>query len=174
MQGGQGRQGVPGMQRGPKESTDMRGQMGQQDRQRMRVHATEKQQAQNRTCTQSMERVRTRVREIARATKGQPLNRQEMQRLHQQLRSELRTMQSEREELLSGLDDEQKAAVQNRVQEMNHLQMDLDSFSEALGFELDQLEPNPGRLREQARNLERTAKQLQQEQRDMSAEAGLQ
>ncbi len=174
MQGGQRQQGMSGMQRGQNQSPGMGAQLGQQNRQRMRVHATQQQQQQYRTCTQSMERVRSRIREMARLSKSQPLNREQAQQLHQQLRNELQTMQQQREQLMTGLDQEQKAAVQNRAQQMNQAQMDLDSFSEALGFELNQVDPNRDKVREQVRNLERSSKQLQQQQREVAEEAGIQ
>jgi hypothetical protein len=174
MQGGQGHQGMPGMQRGQNQSPTMGGQMGQQDRQRMRIHATSQQQTQYRTCTQSMDRVRSQIREMARASNGKTMNRQQMQQLHQQLRSELQSMQQTREQLMTGFDDEQKTAVQNRAQNMIHTQSDLDYFSDALGFELNQAELNTSKIREHVRKMEHTAQELQQEQRDMARDAGIQ
>ncbi len=169
MQGGQGRQGMPGMQGGQKQ----RGQMGQQDRQRMRIHATQDQRTKYRNCTQSMQRVRSRIREMGRLTKNQPINRQQLLELHEQLRSEIQMMQQQQEALRSGFDEEQKAAVQELTQQMNRSHMDLDSFSEALAFELNQVDTNPDRLREQVRKMDRTTKQLEQQQHEMGADAGL-
>jgi hypothetical protein len=174
MQGGQGRQGMQGMQRGQNQSPGMGGQMGQQDRQRMRIHATDHQQAQYRTCTQSMDRVRSRIREMARLTKGQAIDRQQVHNLRQQLRNELQTMQQEQERLTQAFDNEQKAAVQNRVQQITQQQNDLEVFSDALGFELDQAELDRDKLRDQIRKLDRTSKELQQQQRDMAQDAGIQ
>jgi hypothetical protein len=173
MQGGQG-QAMTGMQRGQNQSSGMSGQMGQQERQRMRIHATQPQQMQYRTCTQSMDRVRLQIRQMTRSTKGATIDRQQMQLLHQQLRNELQTMRHERERLVTGFDDEQKAAIQNRLQEMNHSQTDLDYLSDALGFELNQAELNSDKVREQVRNIDRSAKELQQQQRDMAGDAGIQ
>lgn len=169
MQGGQGRQGMPGMQRGQNQG----GQIGQQDRQRMRIHATQDQRTQYRNCKQSMQRVRSRIREMARLTKNQAINRQQLQQIHEQLRSELQSMQQQQETLRSGFDEEQKAAVQELTLQMNHSQMDLDSFSEALAFERNQVDANPDRVREQVRKMDRTSKQLEQQQREMGADAGL-
>jgi hypothetical protein len=172
MQGG-GRQGQ-GMQRGQSQAPGTAGQMGQQDRQRMRIHATQQQQQQYRTCTQSMDQVRSRVRAMARLTKGGKIDHGQMQQLRQQLRTELQTMQQEREQLTARFTNEQQAAVQNHVQEMNRSQTDLESYFEALGHELDQLSPNPDRVRDQVRNMDRASKELQQRQRDMAADAGIQ
>lgn len=169
MQGGQGRQGMPGMQRGQNQG----GQIGQQDRQRMRIHATQDQRTQYRNCKQSMQRVRSRIREMARLTKNQAINRQQLQQIHEQLRSELQSMQQQQETLRSGFDEEQKAAVQELTLQMNHSQMDLDSFSEALAFERNQVDANPDRVREQVRKMDRTSKKLEQQQREMGADAGL-
>ncbi len=173
MQGG-GRQSMQGMQRGQNQSPGMSGQMGQQDRQRMRIHATQQQQQQYRTFTQSMDRVRSRVREIARSTQRGNFDRSQMQQLRQQFRTELQTMQQGQEQLTAGFTNEQQAAVQNHVQEMNRSQANLESYFDALGYELDQVNPNPDRMRAQVRNMDRASKELQQQQRDMAAEGGIQ
>lgn len=175
MQGGQGQgQGMPGIQRGRNQSPGLVGQMGQQDRQRMRIHATEQQQLQYRTCTQSMDRVRSQIREMTRSSRDKSINRQQMQELHQQLRTELQMMQQERERLITGFDNEQKAAIQSRLQQMKRAQTDLDYFSDALGFELNQSELDRDQVWEQVRHMDRTAKELQQQQRDMAEDAGIQ
>ena len=144
--------------------------MGQQ----MRVHAMQQQQMQYRNCTQSMAQVRSRIRQMSQLMKGQSFSRQQALQLHQQLQNELQTMQQQREELMAGLDAEQKASVQNRVQQLTRTQMDLNTLSDALGFELDQVDTNPDRLRDQVRKMDRTSKQLQQQDRDMAADAGIQ
>lgn len=173
MQAGN-RQGMQGMQRGQGQSPAMGGQIGQQDRQRMRIHATQQQQDQYRTCTQSMDRLQSRVREMARLSKGEQFDRGQMQQLRNKLRTDLQTMQQERQELNAGLTAEQQAAVQNQVQEMNRSQKDLESNFEALGRELDLVNPSQDRVRDQVRNMDRAAKSLQQRQREMAAGAGIQ
>ncbi len=173
--GGQGRQGMPGMggqQMGPPGGQNPG--MGQQKRQQMHVHATQQQQTQYRNCTQSTEQVRSRIRQMSQLMKRQSFNTQQALQLHQQLQNELQTIQQQREQLMAGLDAEQKASVQNRVQQVNRTQMDLNTLSDALGFELDQADPSPDRLRDQVRKMDRTSKQLQQQERDMAADAGIQ
>jgi hypothetical protein len=169
---GQGRQGT-GMQTGQRQQAGTMSQMRQQTRDRMRVHATQQQQNQFRTCTQSSKRVRDRIREMKRTTRGSSINAQQTQRLQQQVQTELQTMQQERERLAASLNDEQKIAAQNRLQEMARNQAQLEGFSEALGFELEQASLNGDKIRDQVRDMDRVSKKLQQQQRDLGAELAL-
>ncbi len=168
---GQGGQGSAGMQGGQNQPPGMGGQT---DRQRMRSHVTQPQQSQYRTCTQSMDRVRSRIREMARLTKSQSIDAQQALQLNEQLRNSLEIMQKEQEELAAGLDDEQKATAQDRLLEMARNQEQLEAFSETLGFELEQASLDEEKVRDQVRKMDRTSKQLQQEQRELATDLELQ
>lgn len=161
---GQRRGGTMGQQgqAGPK---DMGPQFGQQQRQRMQAHATQQQRDQYRQCTQSMERVRSQVREMRKAANGKAMDKQQVQQLQNRLRSEMQTMRQERERLSSSLNQDQTATVQNQLAEVERNQQRLEEFSESLGLELDQADMDRDRVRDQLRDMDKTSKGLQDQQR---------
>lgn len=176
MHGGQG--GMGGMQGGQRQPGGMGGaQRGQgqgqgagtqtRDQQRLRIHATQQQRDQNRTCTQSMERVRTRLRDMSRLSKGKNLDPAQVRQMNEQLRNELQTMGQERERLAASLDQEQRTAAQDRLQQMSRDQQQLETFSEALEFELNQETVNAAKVREQVKQMNSNATRLQQQQRNL-------
>jgi chromosome segregation ATPase len=143
-------------------------QQGQQQRQRTR--ATQQQQQQYRVCTDAMNRVRSRIREMARLAAAQALDVEQMQLLEEQLRSELQAMAQEQAQLTADLSEEQKSAAQDQLGKIAKGQEDLESFSEALGFELEQANLDEAQVREQVKKLDAAAKQLQKQQQELGSE----
>jgi chromosome segregation ATPase len=146
---------------------------GMQTRQRLRIHATDQQRAQYRTCTQSLDRLRTRIRDMNRIMNSAAFNKQQALQAREQLRNELRTMQQEHDRWVAGLDDEQKAAVSEQLQQMSRTRQPLEDWSEALGFELEQESVDSAAVRDQLRKLDKATRQLQQQQRDVASDLAL-
>jgi hypothetical protein len=146
---------------------------GLQTRQRLRIHATDQQRAQYRTCAQSLDRVRSRIRDMNRIMKGSAFNKQQALQAREQLRQELRTLRQEHERWVAGLDDEQKAAVPEPLQQMSRTRQQLEDWSEALGFELEQESVDSTAVLDQLRKLDNATRQLQQQQRDVASDLAL-
>lgn len=147
-------------------------QMGQQagQQQRQRAGATQEQQKQYRVCTEALNRIRSRIRQMTRLAAAQPFNAQQMQALQEQLRVELQEVEQQQAQLTESLNEQQRTAVQDRLAEIAKHQQDLDSFTEALGFELDQAALQETKVREQVKKLDTAAKELQKQQRELGSE----
>ncbi len=145
----------------------------QQTRDRMRIQTTQQQRNQFQTCTQSSKQVRDRIREMKKATRGQSVNQQQMLQLRDRLRQDLQTMTQQRGQLQSAFNEEQKAVAQPRLQEMARDQNQLEEFSEALGFELEQATLDTDRVRDRIRDMDKSSKQLQDRERDLGSELAL-
>ncbi len=143
--------------------------MNQQSRDRSRIHINLQQQGQYQTCTQSTERVRNTVREMARVTKGQSIDGQ-LRQVHEQLRNELQTMQQDRERLKASLGDEQRAQLQGHLQAITRSQEQLEASSVALGQTLNEANTDTARVRDQIQKMDRTSKELQRQQRELGAD----
>ena len=169
--GGQGQGGMSGMQRRQDQPPDVGAQNGNQ--QRLRMHSTQQQRDQNRTCSQSVDRVRTRLRDMSRLSQGKNMDSAQLRPMNQQLSNELQLIEQERERLAASLDEEQSAAAQNRLQQMSHNQQELQDFSEALDFELNQETVNNVKFREQVKKMNSVAEKLQNQQRDLSGELAI-
>lgn len=150
-------------QRGP--------QAGRQDRQR--IHATEQQREQHRTCDQVANRVRTRARAMAQAAKGGGFNNEEFRRQHEQLREEIRAMHQERDRFATGLTPEQGEALQDRIRAMDQSRDRVNQPLQDLDRELAQREPDRKRLAEYSRELEKAMKEWQKRHREMGSDLGI-
>lgn len=157
--GGQRRMG------GQRQMGPQSGQMQQQ-----RVRATPQQQKQYTVCSEAMKRVRSRIRQMTRLAAVEGLDAQQMQAFREQLEAEWEAAQQEQAQLAESLSQEQKDAAQDQLQNMGKRAEELDSFTEALGFELDQATLDEDKVREQIKNLDAAAAELQQEQKKLGAE----
>lgn len=140
-------------------------QTGQQQRQRVR--ADQQQQKQYQVCAEAMNRLRNRVRQMRRLAAAQSFETREMQALEEQLLTEIQAVEQEQAQLTESLSTEQRAAVHDQLGKIAASQEELDSFAEALRFELDQETPDATQVREELKELDDLAKQLQTQQREL-------
>lgn len=175
---GQGR-GSGGMQ-GQGQGRQGQGQFpgdGNQDRARLRVHATQQQQDRYRVCSQTMNRVRKRVRTMARLAAASSFNLQQLRELHARLSEDLQAMAQERQAFTESLTDEQRAANQKRLQQFAEKQRDLGFLSDALDFELDQAGAEGSKVQEnvqeKTRNMDQLSRSLEKQQRELADDLGV-
>jgi ketosteroid isomerase-like protein len=180
------RRGAGGMQgnqsAGKGQSTGMgnrgAGQQSQQqtqmqDRQRLRIHASDQQQQQSRTCTQSMDRVRTQLRTMSRISKNQAISSGQASQWREQLRNDIQTMNQEQTRLTNGLTPEQQDAVKNRTQQMQTTREQLQQMSEALEMELAMEAPDPVKVRQQAREMDTAMNKIRTQQQQFNNDLGI-
>jgi uncharacterized secreted protein with C-terminal beta-propeller domain len=110
---------------------------------------------------------------MSRLSQGKNMDSAQLRPMNQQLSNELQLIEQERERLAASLDEEQSAAAQNRLQQMSHNQQELQDFSEALDFELNQETVNNVKFREQVKKMNSVAEKLQNQQRDLSGELAI-
>lgn len=158
---GQGRQGQ-GQQSGG---------FGRQDR--MRPRANRQQQDQYRLCSRALSRVRKRIRAMARITTVSSINLQQARELNERLVDDLHSMEQEQQSFTGSLTAEQKTAAGTRLQQIHERQQDLESFSEALGFELDQVSVEGSAVQEQVRKLEDTSRSLEEQHHNLAEDLGI-
>lgn len=120
-----------------------------------------------------MNRFRKRVRAMARIAAGSSLNLQSANELYTQLVEDLHAQQQEQQSLTQSLTDEQRTANQDRLKEMSQREQDLELFSEALGFELEQASIDNGKIQEQVRKLDEASKSLDKQQHHLAEDLGI-
>jgi hypothetical protein len=146
-------------------------QMRQQ--QRLRIHATDQQRQQYADCTRATQRLRTRLRDMSRLSQGQSIGAGQATQWREQLRNEIQAMQQEQEQLRAGLSDEQKQASARQLQQAKQSADQLEAWSEALGFELEQQNVDAAKVSKQADKMEGAAKKLQKQQQEIASSAGI-
>jgi septal ring factor EnvC (AmiA/AmiB activator) len=75
-------------------------------------------------------------------------------------------MLQEHQQLRSGLTEQQQTQHEKQLQQMDRTKNQLDTSLDALDFELAQTEVNGDRVREKARDMDKTLKKLEDQQRD--------
>ncbi len=152
-------QGRGGVMTGPKRP-DQPGGAAQQ-----RIRASAQQRDQYNKCVQLAERVRNRVREMTRAAKKHALTAELAAQWHEQLQNEIQQMQEEHERLLAGLTEEQKTAAEKPVKKAEQAKAELESFSDALAFELDAAELDQEKIEDQGKKIEAAVQRLRAQYR---------
>ncbi len=110
---------------------------------------------------------------MARIAAGSSLNLQSANELYTQLVEDLHAQQQEQQSLTQSLTDEQRTANQDRLKEMSQREQDLELFSEALGFELEQASIDNSKVQEQVRKLDETSKSLDKQQHHLAEDLGI-
>jgi len=151
----------------------MMAQTRQQQRNQLRSQATDGQREQYRTGNQSMERIRTQARDMARISNGTTFNADQARQQRDQLRDQVRTMDQQNQRLMEGLDNQQRAAVEQRTRTMNQLQERINSRLQNMDQELAKTSPDRKRIAEEAQNVERETQRYQQQYRDMGDDLSL-
>lgn len=136
---------------------------GTAERDRDRVRASQEQMDQVRACDRSAQEVRNRARRLAAGTSGSSFDADRTRREWDQLRERVRLMQQEHERLMAGLSDEQKQALQERVRVMNEARERVLAEMQRIDQELGRPQPDARQLAERAREMERAARELQQQ-----------
>ena len=158
---------------GSQSSQSMMAQTRQQQRNQLRSQATDGQREQYRTGNQSMERIRTQARDMARMSNGTTFNADQARQQRDQLRDQVRTMDQQNQRLMEGLDNQQRTAVEQRTRTMNQLQERINSRLQNMDQELAKTSPDRKRIAEEAQNVERETQRYQQQYRDMGDDLSL-
>jgi chromosome segregation ATPase len=175
QRGGGGRGGG----RGPQQETagQPRGPMadrgGPSVQERQRIRATDRQRVQYKNLVQAANRVRTRARVMARLAKRAGGSYEQFREQYVALQGELQLMRQEHEEFVGGLNEEQRAASQERDKEMEKDLDELNVWMEAMDEELKQGEPEPKKLEKQAREVEKAVKDWQADTRRLASDLSI-
>jgi hypothetical protein len=140
--------------------------------QRQQIRADSQQQQQLRNCEQTMQQVRTQMREMSRNS-GQQIGYQQAARWREQLRNQMQTMTQQQEELRANLTDQQKAAVQDRLQKLQQDRDRLQQMSDSLDLALQAEELDGNQVREQSKQIDKVAKQMRTQQHELNSELGV-
>ena len=107
---------------------------------------------------------------MARDSRGTQFKADQARQQRDQIRERLQTMQQEHEQLMTGLSNEQREALQNRIQNMDRLRERVNTNLQKVDAELNQETPDGKLVRDQAREMEKSMKQWQEQYRKMQGE----
>ncbi len=169
----QGQAQPPRATTGSQSSRSTMTQTTQQQRNQLQSQATNGQREQYRTANQSMERIHTQARDMARKSTGTTFNVDQARQQRDQLRDQVRTMDQQNRGLMQGLDNQQRAAVEQRTRSMDQLQEQIKSQLRSMDRELAKTSPDRKRIAELAQNVERDSQRYQQQYREMGDDLSL-
>ena len=153
---GQGQQGRSG-------GSD--GGYGNTDRERDRVHVSQQQRDQVKSCDRSADAVRDQARKMGNLGQGGGFNAGKARQGRDQLQEQVRAMQKEHQRLMQGLNPGQQQALESHVRNMNRLQERLNTHMQNMNGELGKDAPDAKRVAEQAREVERVSQEWREQYR---------
>lgn len=165
MQGGAGPQGARGMTN--------QGQAQQRNETDARLQAAARRQ-QYQDCLRITGRLRSRLRQMTRLGHGQSVSADQAASWRREVRNEIQIMQQQQELVRSHLTGQEQAEAAERLRQVDRAQQQLEGFSEALGFELEQAAPDPVKIRDKARQTDASVRDLQKQQHELADELGIQ
>jgi hypothetical protein len=147
--GGQGQGMGQGQGRGKGGGQSANGTMD-----RERIHATQQQQDQIRSCDNLADGIRKQARKMAKNA-GNNFNTDRLTQEQAQIRDQVRQMDQQHAQLINGLDATQQQAWQEPIHNMNQLRQQMNLHQQQME---DELKGNPDakRVAERAREMERT------------------
>lgn len=164
-QGGrQGQSGQPGYGQG--QGNEGRG-MGQGERKQSRLDAQQRKQV--RSCENVADGARKEARTMAR-TSAKNFNAEQAREQRNRLREQVQTMERQHQQAMSGLDATQTQEVQEQVRNMSAYREQLRVRFEAMDRELAATAPDPARVREEARQVERIMSQWRDQYRTIAGD----
>ena len=146
---------------------------GPQGGMRSQIRGTPQQQQRYRVCEQAIHRIRKRIRAMAKIASADGLQLSQLVELQEQFGSDLQSLRQEQESLAASLSDEQKSADQDALHNLAKSQEDLELFSEALGFELEQTQANAENIKETIRKLKDASRTMETHLEGVAQDLGL-
>jgi len=165
-----------GGQSGHKGSAVQHGQAGMgagtemREQQRARIHASDQQRQQLHDCNQAADRIRTQSRDMMRQSKNSTMTPTQVNQWREQLQNQIKEMNRNHEQLMSGLSEEQKNASRHAIQEIEQARAQLMQTTERLNNQLAAPELNRDRIGDEAHEAERAASQLKKRQSEFAAQ----
>jgi hypothetical protein len=134
-----------------------------------RIKATTQQRAQIRSCDKLADDIRKQTRKMAKDS-GKNLNPGQLNQQQVHVRNQIRKMEQEHEQLMNGLDANQRQAWQEQIRSMNQLHQQLNLHQQQMDDELKG-SPDAKRVAEKAREMERTMNEWRKQYGVLSSQA---
>lgn len=138
-----------------------------------RIRATNRQQDRLRTCLNSAERIRVRIRNMEQATQGKTFNLDAVRQQREQLRNEIRSMVEEHNRFMQGLNAEQRAGIRERIVNIEKERERLTSRFQQMTQEIDQSDPDQKRIARQTREMENAMNNWRKEYQHIGSDFGV-
>lgn len=139
------------------------GQGGQLDRDQRRqaMHTTQQQDRKYASCAEAMNKVRGGIRHMSRpAPAGQTPDAQQADDGSGQFEDAVQNLEQDQNDFLDSLNDGQKTALESQIKDVQKKMRQLDTWSKELKAELDDKSPDPAKIREQVRKMDKLSKDI--------------
>lgn len=163
----QGRGGRQGDQQ-RMEQTRGGGQAGSGPKEQERNRLNTRQRDEIRACDRLADGIRKQARAMGKSA-GNSSSADQLSGQRDQLRSRIREMEQEHERMMNGVNQSQQQGWQELVRNTNQIRERLHAQLKKLDTEVDGANPDPKRIREQTREIEKTMMQWREEYSRMSS-----
>ncbi len=164
MQGGTGPQGS--------RSTPAQSQIQERTQTEARLQAAERRQ-QYQDCLRVTSRLRSRLRQMTSLGHGQSVSADQAMSWRREVQNEIRVMQQQQELVRAHLTQQERTQAAEHLRQVDRAQQQLEGFSEALAFELEQATLDPNAVRDKARQTDARVRDLQKQQRELADQLGI-
>jgi chromosome segregation ATPase len=168
---GQQRSQPSASQRGGQTGQSQQGTRGQSGQ---RVHINDQQRGQYETSTRAADRTQDRVHQMAQSVGNAGTGNAEMRQQHDQLRNDVRTMQEEHDRFMKSLNDDQRAAIQERVRSIEESRDRVNNQMRQLGEELAKPEADRNRIQEHVAEMDKAMQEWRKQYGNMGTDMGVQ
>jgi chromosome segregation ATPase len=135
--------------------------------------ATSQQRQQYETCSKTMDRVRETTRDMVRTADGKAFSADQARQQRDRLQEHLQTMEQQHQQVMQGLGVEQRSTIQQRAKTMDQIRDRIHTRIQEMNQELAKTSPDPPRVAEHARVLEREMNEWQKQYREFGEDLGL-
>jgi chromosome segregation ATPase len=165
--------GPRGTQPTMRESGGPSQQRGSSEQRRQKIQANDSQRKKYRVATRATKQVRTRAGEMVRLAKSLGFDLAGYRTLYASLQNEVQRMAQEHEALMTALSEEQRAATGEAARDIEADLKEIDVWMEAMDDELKEGTSAPQNLLQQARKVEKSAKNLEKQYSKLASELDL-
>ena len=135
-----------------------------------RIHRTQQQRDQIRSCDKMADGIRKQAKEMAQASK-KGFKADEANKQRNQIRDQFQTMEQQHNQLMNSLDGAQNQAWQEQIKNMNEFHQQLNLQMQKMDGELSSADPDSKRIRESAQEMERIMNNWRKEYRTLSSQS---
>lgn len=168
----QGRGGMQGGGAPAGRGMTSQGQAQQRNQTDARLQAAARRQ-QYQDCLRITSRLRARLSQMTHLGRSQSVSADQAASWRREVRNEIQIMQQQQELVRTHLTEQERSGSADRLRQVDRAQQQLEGFSEALGFELEQAAPDPVKIRDKARETDASVRDLQKQQRELADNLGI-
>ncbi len=175
--GGHGGGGHMGEGHGRSSGTSSMGHRGDKAETRTQhshwIGGTEERHQRYQTCLESAQRVRHGARNMSQAAKDLTFSQDQVRRQHEQLRSQIRTMEEEHQQFMGTLSNSQRKQMRDRIQKMDRARNGVNTHFQRMDQEISRPNFDRKHIAQQVGDMDKSMKEWQKQYQKVGSDLGV-